>query len=240
MARRIGLVLAGLSVVALSLSGCYTVLRSPYAADVEKEPRYAGWDDQRRHETPTLGRFDNGDRPADPYGLGYGGQGFPIFGYNSQYGGFGSGFGPYGGGGYGSPYGYSSGYGPHGYGYDPYYQNAQGVYVPPGYELVTTTELDRLRSGERVLNTTNSSGFVPIINRDEVRRKEIERDQEMWQRRSTPRTVRSAPITRRPTTTAAPAPTSSAKPAAAKSAETKKTKTKSSGDSKAKSRRKRR
>ena len=229
----------GLGVVALSLSGCYTVLKSPYAADDAREDsRYSRWEEKNFDNdpyAPTIGRFDDGDRWDSPYD--YGRQGFPVFGYHSQYGGYGmGGFGnPYGGyGGYRSPYGYGYdpyygyGQGPYGYGYDPYYQNPGGVYVPPGYELVTTSELERLRREIQTLNTTQDR--LPTVDEEALRMQRIETDRQTWQRRNTPRaTTRSAPTTRRETTATSPAP-------AAK----KKGSEKSSGESSAGSRRSRR
>lgn len=241
MKKVTGVAITGLGVVALSLSGCYTVLKSPYAADdARDDARYARWDEKNFNDdpyAPTIGRFDDGDRWGSPYD--YGRQGFPVFGYHSQYGAYGMGaFGnPYGGyGGYGSPYGYGHdpyynyGYGPYGYGYDPYYVNPDGVYVPPGYELVTTSELERLREDIQSLRNTPQDHLLPTIDEEELRMQQIQTDRQTWQRRNTPRaTTRSAPTTRRETTSTSPAP-------AAK----KKGSEKSSGESSAGSRRSRR
>ena len=100
---------------AMMLCSCYTVLKAPYSTSSSyDESRYAR--DSRDDLAPSVGRFDDrGVGYRDPYGLygpgAYGQPGYPIFGYDSRYGG-------YGGYGYGgSPY--SAGYGPYGYGYDP-------------------------------------------------------------------------------------------------------------------------
>ena len=68
-----GIVVAGLSAVALSLSGCYTVLKSPYAADDAREDaRYARWEERDLENdpyAPTIGRFDDRDRWGQPLRL---------------------------------------------------------------------------------------------------------------------------------------------------------------------------
>ena len=232
-----GIAVAALGAVALSLSSCYTVLKSPYAADDAREDaRYSRWEENLDDDpyAPTIGRFDDGDRWDSPYD--YGRQGFPIFGYHSQYGAYGmGGFGsPYGGyGGYGAPYRYGYdpyhhyGYGPYGYGYDPYYLNPDGVYVPPGYELVTTSELEQLR--DRAPTNATQDHLPTMADQEALRLQKIDTDRQTWQRRNTPRaTTRTAPTTRRETTSTSPAP--AAKPATEKS----------SGESKAGSRRSRR
>ena len=238
-----GVVVAGLGAVAFSLSGCYTVLKSPYAADdARDDARYARWEEKNLEDdpyAPTIGRFNDRDRWDSPYD--YGRQGFPVFGYHSQYGAYGMGaFGsPYGrnGGYYGaSPYGYGSdpyynnGYGPYGYGYDPYYLNPDGVYVPPGYELVTTSEIERLREDIRALTNTTQD-HLPTIDEEALRLQRIEFDRQTWQRRNAPRaTTRTAPTTTRRETTSS----QQEAPAAKEGTE------KSSGESNAGSRRSRR
>ena len=90
MKKGTGIVIVGLGAVSLSLSGCYTVLSSPYAADDAREDaRYARWEEENIKDgyAPTIGRFDDRDRWDSPYD--YGRQGFPVFGYNSQYGAYG-------------------------------------------------------------------------------------------------------------------------------------------------------
>ncbi len=238
MKKGTGIVIVGLGAVSLSLSGCYTVLSSPYAADDAREDaRYARWEEEiiKDGYAPTIGRFDDRDRWDSPYD--YGRQGFPVFGYNSQYGAYGMGAfsSPYGAyGGYGAPYSYgndpyyNNGYGPYGYGYDPYYVNPDGVYVPPGYELVTTSELLQLREDVRALTNTTQD-HLPTIDEEALRMQRIETDRQNWQRRNTPRATRTAPTTKRETTSTSSAP-------AAKQA----TEEESSGESNAGSRRGRR
>ena len=220
---------SALSLTALMASGCYTVLSSPYeVADLHDEDLARA--KSRDVAAPTVGQFDDRDYMDDLYRYpgvrgGYGRYG----GYYGGYGGYGgyyyptSGYYPSYYGGYPSYYG---GYGPYSYGYDPYYRNSSGYYVPPGYELVSTRQLDDLRAASR-LNTT------PMIA-DPARATEVQRrEEEVWQRRVEPR-VRNAPAptprssfssppsasaTKASTTTSAPASKSSA---TKKSSETKK------------------
>ena len=207
---------SALSLTALMAGGCYTVLSSPYeVADLHDEGPV------RAVEAPTIGKFDDRDYMDDLYRYpgvrgGYGGYG----GYYGGYGGYGgyyyptAGYYPYSYGNYSPYYG---GYGPYSYGYDPYYRNSSGYYVPPGYELVSTRQLDDLRAASR-LNST------PTIA-DPARATEVQRrEEEVWQRRVEPRvrdapapTPRSsfssppsAPATKASTTTSAPASKSSA------------------------------
>lgn len=187
------------------LSGCYTVLKAPFTAeDLKEEPRMskvqkAQEREWRNADEPRIGRFarDGEDRGTD---MGYG-YGYPVFGfgYDSQYGTYGIGM-PYGYG-YGySPYnsyGYG-GYGPYSYGYDPYYQGAQGFYIPPGYELVTTKELEELKASSRALSDVP---VVPGPDPEELKRAEAKKHQEIWQRRVDPQS-RPAPLaTPRPVAT---------------------------------------
>ena len=173
----------------LLTSGCYTVLNNPYAqADLhEREAAYA------EEAVPTVGQFDDRNNMDDFYrypgvrgsygSYGYGGYPIGGLGYGSN-----GGFRPYGGYGYGGydPYyrsGYG-GYGPYSYGYDPYYRDSGGYYVPPGYELVSTRELDDLRSGP--LNAA-----TPTVDSAAVARLK-EREENIWMKRVEPR-VRQAP-----------------------------------------------
>ena len=176
---------SALPLIALMASGCYTVLSSPYeVADLHDE--YPS----RDVEAPTIGKFDDRDYMDDLYRYpgvrgGYGRYG----GYYGGYGGYGgyyyptSGYYPSYYGGYPSYYG---GYGPYSYGYDPYYRSSGGYYVPPGYELVSTRQLDDLRAASR-LSTT------PTIA-DPARAAEVQRrEEEVWQRRVEPRVRNSSP-----------------------------------------------
>ena len=212
------------------LSSCYTVLQGPKtAADLQKTqelaPELEKWDD-----APKLGRFQERpdpwndfyypNAPDGTYGFdGYGG--FPIFGFDSRYGLYGAGMGyPYGYGygyGYGYPYGYGYapspyyGYGadPYGYGADPYYRDRSGYYVPPGYELVSTATLDRLRSAEQSLSTQ------PTVDPDALRREERRRAERLWDQREQPRRTRPSTTSR-----LAPASSGTAKPKSSKPAST--------------------
>ena len=181
---------SALPLTALMTSGCYTVLSSPYeAASLHDEDLVRA--KSRDVEAPTIGKFDDRDYMDDLYRYpgvrgGYGRYG----GYYGGYGGYGGGYYPTSGyypyyGGYPSYYGGYGGYGPYSYGYDPYYRSSGGYYVPPGYELVSTRQLDDLRAASR-LNTT------PMVN-DPARATEVQRrEEEVWQRRVEPQ-VRSAP-----------------------------------------------
>ena len=161
---------------ALLLCSCYTVLRAPYSTTDQyyDDSRYSRTD-QRDNMEPWLGRSDDRDGYRDPYGRygpgAYGQPGYPIFGhgYDSRYGAFGS---------YGGYSPYSAGYGPYGYGYDPYYVGDGGVYIPPGYELVTTRELDRLRASDVDRSTTQNTdpGFDPV----EFQQLQIQKAENAW------------------------------------------------------------
>ena len=179
---------SALPLIALMASGCYTVLSSPYeTASLHDEDLVRV--KSRDVEEPMVGQFDDRDYMDDLYRYpgvrgGYGRYGGYYGGYGGYYGGYypTSGYYPSYYGGYPSYYG---GYGPYSYGYDPYYRNSSGYYVPPGYELVSTRQLDDLRAASR-LNTT------PMVA-DPARATEVQRrEEEVWQRRVEPR-VRNAP-----------------------------------------------
>ena len=171
---------SALSLTALMASGCYTVLSSPYeTASLHDEAPV------RDVEAPTVGQFDDRDYMDDYYR-------YPgVRGGYGRYGGYGGYYGGYGGyGGYYYPTSgyypsYYGGYGPYSYGYDPYYRSSGGYYVPPGYELVSTRQLDDLRAASR-LNATSTVANPAAAA--EVQR----REESVWQRRVEPR-VRSAP-----------------------------------------------
>ena len=211
---------SALPLTALMVSGCYTVLSSPYeAADLHDEDLARA--KIRDVEAPTVGQFDDRDYMDDLYRYpgvrgGYGGYG----GYYGGYGGYGgyyyptAGYYPYYYGGYPSYYG---GYGPYSYGYDPYYRSSGGYYVSPGYELVSTRQLDDLRAASR-LNAT------PAIADPAAATKRQRREEDVWQRRVEPR-ERSAPtptprstVSRPPSGGATKAPAATSAPASKSSA----------------------
>jgi hypothetical protein len=199
---------SALPLIALLANGCYTVLSNPYqAADLhDSEVAYAD-----ESKTPTVGQFDERDEMDDlyrypgvrgsyggyggRYGSGYGG------GYGSGYGYSSGGYGGYGGNGY-DPY-YSGGYGPNSYGYDPYYRDSAGSYVPPGFELVSTRELDQLRLG-------GLSAGTPAVDSAAVAAQAKKREENIWMKRVEPR-VRQTPT---PTARSAPSSTLRSKPSA--------------------------
>ena len=211
---------SALPLIALMANGCYTVLSNPYqVADLhDSQVAYA-----EESKTPTVGQFDERDEMDDlyrypgvrgsygGYGSGYGGGYGSGYGggYGSGYGGrYGSGYG-YSSGGYGGyggngydPY-YSGGYGPNSYGYDPYYRDSAGSYVPPGFELVSTRELDQLRLG-------GLSAGTPAVDSAAVAAQAKKREENIWMKRVEPR-VRQTPT---PTARSAPSSTLRSKPSA--------------------------
>ena len=209
---------SALSLTALMTSGCYTVLSSPYeTASLHDEAPV------RDVEAPTIGQFDDRDYMDDYYR-------YP--GVRGGYGGYGGyGYGGYGYGTYGryaypyysysnyNPYYYYGGYGPYSYGYDPYYRSSRGYYVSPGYQLISTRQLDDLRAASRLSTTPTVADPAAAA---EVQR----REESVWQRRVEPR-VRSAPMPTPRATSSAPqssAPKASSAPSApaSKSSATKK------------------
>ena len=188
-----------LGCVAVLSSGCYTVLVAPFSSSGLKEESRSDTVASTR-EAARLGRFEGEDeysRGGYGSGYGYGYGGYPVFGagYDSQYGAYGPapyGYGPYYGYGY-SPY--SGGYGPYGYGYDPYYRSSTGVYIPPGYELVTSRELDELRAASGGLATTPSQSGA---EKEAAKKAEVKRQQEVWQRRVDPQDRPAPVVTPRP------------------------------------------
>ena len=200
---------SALPLIALLANGCYTVLSNPYqVADLhDSEVAYAD-----ESKTPTVGQFDERDEMDDlyrypgvrgsygGYGSGYGGRyggGYPVGGYGYSSGGYGG----YGGNGY-DPY-YSGGYGPNSYGYDPYYRDSAGSYVPPGFELVSTRELDQLRLG-------GLSAGTPTVDSAAAAVQAKKREENIWMKRVEPRVRQTPTLTARP----APSSTSRSKPSA--------------------------
>jgi len=214
---------AVLVATAVALSGCYTVLQSPLASSGSRgADQYAPQEqiDSQERLSPRVGRFPNRrgfeDRDGfgdswgyDPYGSG---AGFPIFSYDSRYGAmnYGSPYAP--GYGYGA---YSSGYGPYGYGYDPYYQGADGTYIPPGYELVTTQELQRLQQDSQLLEAMEKPAGPDPAELEEQRRQEVQQAEETWARRTEYQERKSPQPTVRPAPRPATSSEGQAKPAAA-------------------------
>ena len=189
-----------------ALGGCYTILQDPHSAADLHESEWAADDEYERDAR--MGRFDDEDDdfyryPGVPssYG-GYGGYSYPIIG--GGYGGYG--YGGYGYGGYPTPYGgYGyGGYGPYSYGYDPYYTDSRGFYVPPGYELVSTRELDTMRAS--LANAAKAPQVDERALREEQRRRE-----EVWGKRVEPR-VRRAPTPTPRSTSAVSAPPATSSP----------------------------
>ncbi len=181
-----------LGLSAMVLSSCYTVLKAPRtAADVQQEQIWKA----DRSTDPRIGRFDDRDEqddfyryPGNPYGgYGYGGSpygygGFPILTYDSRYG-------LYGAGGYGYPH-YGAGYGPYGYGYDPYYQD-DGLYIPPGYELVSTRELEGMHDTIRTLSAQQEESQPREDFSNDLMLNPYEQDQrEVWESRTSPTRIR--------------------------------------------------
>mgnify|MGYP003961843961 CR=1 FL=1 len=217
---------SALPLIALMANGCYTVLSNPYqVADLhDSQVAYA-----EESKTPTVGQFDERDEMDDRYRYpgvrgsygGYGGGGYGRGGYGGGYGGGYSGYGyPVGGygyssGGYGGGYGggydpyYRGGYGPNSYGYDPYYRDSAGFYVPPGFELVSTRELDQLRIGGLSAGTPTVDPAAAAALK--------KREENIWMKRVEPQVRRAPTPTPRATTasTTRPPPTTSRKPAAA-------------------------
>ena len=213
---------SALSLTALMTSGCYTVLSSPYeVADLHDEELARA--KSRDVEAPTVGQFDDRDYMDDLYRYpgvrgGYGGYG----GYYGGYGGY-DGHYPsryyYGGYPYGGYPSYYGGYGPYSYGYDPYYRSSRGYYVSPGYQLISTRQLDDLRAASRLSTTPTVANPAAAAERQH-------REENVWQRRVEPR-VRSAPmptprststVSRPPSGAATKAPASTSAPASKSSA----------------------
>ena len=189
-----------------ALSGCYTVLNDPFAVQtlhekVEQDRDY----EERTAREETRADDDFYRYPGVPGSYGAYGAGYPIRGYSS--------------GGYGRYGAYSSygnyGYGPYSYGYDPYYTDNRGFYVPPGYELVSTRELDNLRT----LSVGGRGEQSSTVDQAAAAREEMKRQEDVWIRRSSPRVRRPDPTPRSTTsiaTPSAPAP-SATRPSAASS-----------------------
>ncbi len=195
MYNRVARVIPGL-LLGVLVSGCYTAVRAPRTAAETTQPSV--WKSEEKR--PSVGRFSDEEDfyryPGDVYGYGrapYAGS--PFVGYDS-------GTGLYGYGSYGYP-GYTYGYGPYGYGADPYYYDSGGYYLPPGYELISTGELEDIRDTIRALNTRQPDPVREAREAELRRREEEERDQ-AFQTRLNPsraRAVEAAPYVPAPSST---------------------------------------
>ena len=181
--KKSGTIALTLGVSALVTSGCYTAVNSPYASAREREPEYTSsrYEERPDGETSRSAVRRDGQYGSSGYGSsGYGNRGSggtSIFGYGSNNGlyGFGSGY---------NDYPYSSAYGPNGYGADPYYQGDTG-YIPPGYQLVTTQELEQLRLNNGVLTDTDPIVAPTAAEVNALEKKQREQDRYIWSERGT-------------------------------------------------------
>ena len=180
------------------LSGCYTVLNDPFAVQTLHEKAEQDREYEQQTSREEIAADDDFYRyPGVPSSYGAYGAGYPIRGYNS------GGYGRYGS--YPLPYGvYSSygnyGYGPYSYGYDPYYTDNRGFYVPPGYELVSTRELDNLRTSSVGGRGEQSS----TVDQAAAAREKMKKQEDAWIRRVSPQVRRPNPTPRSTTSIATP------------------------------------
>jgi len=202
----------------VAFSGCYTVLQNPnsvaslhddeWSAEENYSARADRYDEYGEAEAEVDDDFYRYPGVPGSYGA-YGGAGYPLSGYGGSYG-YGSyGYGGYGGYGARNPYrSYSDygsyGYGPYSYGYDPYYTDSRGYYVPPGYELVNTRELDDIRASLAGLQ----GGAKPVDT--EAIQAQQRRKEDVWTQRVAPQ-MRKAPTPqpRRSTSSISSSPSSS-------------------------------
>ena len=191
--KKSGAIALTLGVSALVTSGCYTAVNSPYASAREREPEYTSsrYDERPGGETSRSAVRRDGQYGSSGYGN-RGSGGSSIFGYGSNNGlyGFGSGYND-------SPY--SSAYGPNGYGADPYYQGDTGFYITPGYQLVTTQELEQLRLNNGVLTDTDPIVAPTAAEVNALEKKQREQDRYIWSERGTRSRSVPAGISRRST-----------------------------------------
>ena len=171
------------------VSGCYTALRAPRTATLSVQEQAYVSEEVR----PAVSQYSDEDDfyryPGDVYG--YGGTPYgrtPYIGYDT-----GAGF--YGYGAYGYPgYGYA-GYGPYGYGADPYYHDSGGSYLAPGYELISTRELEEIRDTIHALSSSRTDP-VQEARQEELRREQEEERERVFQTRLSPsrtRTIEAVP-----------------------------------------------
>ena len=179
MPAQAGLVL----VLTLAISGCYTILNAPRTTGgVQPEV----W--KSTNQQPAARQFSEEDDfyryPGDIYGYGRApyGTSVPYIGYDSS-------AGMYGYGSFGYP-GHAYGYGPYGYGADPYYVDSGGYYLPPGYDLVSTRELEEMRDTIHYL-TGQQSDPVQQAREEEFRRRQEEEREQVFQTRINPSRTRA-------------------------------------------------
>ena len=177
-------------------SGCYTALQNPNAVSSLHEDEWSAEDNYTARTDPYEENVEVDSDfyryPGVPGSYGaYGGVGYPVsrYGRSSGYGSYG--YGGYGYGGSQYPYGayadYGAyGYGPSSYGYDPYYTDRRGYYVPPGYELVNTRELDDIRA-----SLTGVQGGAKPLDTEAIREQQRRKEQ-VWTQRVAPQ-MRNAP-----------------------------------------------
>jgi hypothetical protein len=207
----------------LLLSGCYTVIHNPNAMFSARDSEWVAADaaDNARN-----GRYDQREAddefyryPGVPSSYGsYGGAGYPLgglgYGTGGYYGssGYRAPYGAYNGYGYGNSYGY----GPYSYGYDPYYTDNRGYYVSPGYELVSTRELDDIRA-----SLANIQSGVTPVDQEALKDQQRRREEEVWSKRVAPQ-IRKAPTpTRSSSSSVSSPPRSSSSTPASKTTSTK-------------------
>lgn len=192
-------------------SGCYTALQNPNAVSSLHEEEWAAEDDyvasSDRYAEDIEATDDDFYRyPGVPGSYGsYGGAGYPVSRYGRSYGSYYD-YNNYGYGGsfpYGAYADYGAyGYGPSSYGYDPYYTDRRGYYVPPGYELVNTRELDDIRA-----SLAQSGAGAKPLNSEAIRAQQ-RRKEEVWTQRAAPQ-MRKAPTPARSSASSISSPPSS-------------------------------
>lgn len=178
-----------LVVPVLILPGCYTAINAPRASG--RPVQQDAWESsgqrlkaQERSAEEEFYRY-----PGDIYG--YGGEPYP-YRIGTPYIGYSSATGMYGYGSYGYS-GYGNGYGPYGYGADPYYVDNGGYHLPPGYELITTRELEDYRHTIRTLTTRQTDPEKDA--RAEEQRRQMEEDREhAFRTRLTPTRTRAVDV----------------------------------------------
>ena len=205
-------------------SGCYTVLQNPHTVSSLHEDESSAADD---YSAPVDRYTEDAEvddgfyrYPGVPGSYGaYGGAGYPVSRYGCSYGSY-YGYSNYGYGNYGYggslPYGayadYGSyGYGPYSYGYDPYYTDRRGYYIPPGYELVNTRELDDIRA-----SLPGAQGAAKPLDAEAIRAKQRQKE-EVWTQRVSPQMRKAPAPPRSSASTISSPPASSSSPSSVSS-----------------------